>query len=56
MRRLTTLSLTVPAGHANLAVATSTTTPGTTRGPCGHGHTVATAGGHHQAVVATTQH
>jgi hypothetical protein len=56
MRRLTALSLTVLSGRANLAVATSTTTPGITRGPSGHGHTVATAGGHHQAVVATPQH
>ena len=56
MRRLTASSLTVLAGRANLAVATSTTTPGTLRGPRGHGHTVATAGGHHQAMVATVWH
>jgi hypothetical protein len=56
MRRLTDPSLTVLADHANPAAAASTTTPGITRGPSGHGHTVATAGGHHQAVVATTQH
>ena len=55
MRRLTALSLTVLAGRANLAVATSTTTPGITRRLSGHGHTVATADGHHKAVVATAQ-
>jgi hypothetical protein len=54
MRRLIVLPLTVLAGHANLAVATAPT-PGT-RGPPSHGHTVATAGGHHRAVVATAQH
>ena len=46
--------MTVPAGHANLAVATGTTTSGTLRRPPGHGHTVATGSGHgHRAATGT---
>jgi hypothetical protein len=48
--------VTVLAGHANLAVATSTTTSGTTRRPSGRGHTVATGSGHGLPVATGTGH